>query len=590
METRNLRVVDTIAMEVIHKLLRSDLGDQYIRVEFDGAQGSIVTPPTAATANLGENGKAVRARIVDHAAKWLCVFCEVTLTDFYDAVIPVPSRVYSFTSARRTDEQAMSLTESYLYARATARLIEQILPIGEDDDYSSLLNRMRYLSLASDFGGSSNPGQHYLCNMLLRYVLKHVDERAPGARHKLCGVAFNVQYCEEHPNSTGCSNSIGVFFEQLGMKQRTFISRQWLEAMALRYSRLVFAMDARENTDSWDPRVSKLRENPDATDDDADSQELAVLGVQMLYPGDDAANPDRRKKHFDTLYDHEGEFGSSATVLAALLGLLVLLVSPSTMRWGTIGAVARHLSLLNLAGLQQAIDRLGPVHCGKDYFLYKGRNDTAYLNWLLGACTAPSDRATYSHQKVQDVGKREERLAKIQTAARNTGKALRAGADAAAARFGFSSFDLFVVRAQASAILAVLTYLIEMAFRFSLPSECDDLLLDVLGPTPMDKIKTKEQAAWNKSGKWRAQAKKFIDGPEPVPLRQRASGIASWWRWLRAKIGEHLVYSCLLFLYCMVYEYVARSTRRVESLHAVAQRLAVHTGANVSLERVQLFV
>eukprot|EP00392_Amoebophrya_sp_AT5.2_P010266 g10323.t1 len=461
LETKTLVMADDIAMEVIHKILREDMGDMCIWVEFDGAQGSVVTPAAEASGKVKEGGTLAATRIVDHSSKWLCVFCEVTLIDYHQVAIPCPARIFSFTAANReADEETLSLTESYQYSRATARLLEQIIPCADDDDDSSLLNRMRYFSLASDFGGSSNPGQHYLCDFLGKFILKKVYDAATSTRKRLAGAAYNVQFCEEHPNSTSLCSCIKIFFEHLGMDEQKFLSRQWLEAMALRHARLSFAEDARENTAAWDPRPSRFadpdREN--ASEEQVDAREVAIYGVLKLYPNENDGRVDRRKKHFDALYNHTGEFASSvAAVLAALLSLLVVLVCPSTSRWGTVGAVARHLTLINFCGLQERITAMGPIHCGKNYFLYKGRNDIGFLNWLIGGVAAPSDRTTYAHQKVEDVGGRGERLEKIRAAVRNTGHVFNSSGESAAIAFGFSIWDLFAVRALTAAILAVLT-------------------------------------------------------------------------------------------------------------------------------------
>eukprot|EP00392_Amoebophrya_sp_AT5.2_P010919 g10989.t1 len=578
-DSRALILADDIAIQVTHAVYRDLEEDKLIRIEFDGTQGTVLTgdlgaaaeaagvaqtnPARAAAKNQEQptTSKSRRVRVVDHAAKWLCVFGELHLVD--DAsILPIPARIHSFTQEERAlDADAVQQTESFKYARAVALLIENLLPSEE------LFRGLTFLSLASDFGGSSNAGQHYVQSMLKNYVLgqSFIDQGAC-ARQRFVGTMSHVLFCEEHPNSTSTSKSLVVFFDHVGMFQRKFLARQYLEATGLRYSRLAFAENARENPDGWDPRPPST-----ASDEDKEPREVLSAALMDLYPDED-----RRKQHFQTLCSHVGPIRDCANAVFALLGLLILLVSPSAMRWGTVGSCARHLSLLNVMGLQERISDLSPLHCGKNYWLYKGRPDVAFINLYLGAATLGADRVSFSHQNKKDAGSRADRLQKVHRAYEKTVAFVQWTADAALALYGFTETDAFAVRVFVATYLAAVSYLVEMQFRYSMPLEDEEFLAEYF-PDGGDGYFCRA---------WFAKLKLWLLGPEPAVRRGRASGMQSWWRWMKTKVLEkHLLGQCLIFLYAMVFTFVSRTTRRVEGLHATAQRLAVHSGANVSLER-----
>eukprot|EP00392_Amoebophrya_sp_AT5.2_P015122 g15316.t1 len=573
MNNKHLIIADDIACRVIHQLYRELDEDVLFRVEFDGTQGTVLTPAlkeeaggvsNPARGNSGLN-KIETRRVVDHSAKWLCIFAELHLLDS-QAILPIPTRIHSFThSLRNEDPEEEERTESFLYARAVALLLEQLLP--RDD----LCGHFTFLSLASDFGGSSNAAQHYVQTFLLDYILgASMREQQKFAAQRMGGVVSGVVFCEEHPNSTGCCNSLDTVFSHIGLDQKKFLARQWLEATALRHSRLYFAADARQSPKLWDPRPQD-----GATEEFEESWLIAAYSLLDLYRDDD-----RRRQHFRTLLYAEGDSFDTEEIATTLLSLLIMLVSPSTMRWGTIGSCARHLSLLNMCHFQDAVTRISPLHCGKAYWLYRGRNDTAMLNFYMGAATLGSDRVTFSYQQKLDAGAREDRLVKIRESHQTTTVLVQRTAPGSFAIFGFPTNDTLALRVLTSTYLGSVTYLVEMEFRYSWPLEEEDWLTQILGPG----------GAESPTLGWNRRTWDFLEKPEPELQRARASGLRSWCRWMKSKAfppkANTLLWHCLSSLHMMIYRVVSRTTRRVEGLHATAQRLAVHAGATVSLEHV----
>ncbi|CAD7962640.1 unnamed protein product [Amoebophrya sp. A25] len=370
--------------------------------------------------------------------------------------------------------------------------------------------------------------------------------------------------CAEHPNAAGGKKGVEEFFRMTQTRQEDFLTAQRRVCYATNYQQLSMLLETGKK------EFAKKIKRRFTIIDQRDFLDHVVAGLR----------PGARKEAVSNLF--EGYWSEEGILYDDICRYVAEIYAgigvPALTRWGTVGTAASESVPAFICGLLHIVG----WHVGKNLFMRKKHIDprVGWVSWILNVILQPSDRLTHSYQR-DDTLLRRRALKKVRAevlASFNTlcghfrgvtrvfntiiileqGEQHKIGRDEEKSHF-------------VAALWAVLVYAAAMELRLRIPDAQDDFFAEF--EEKIRSVGARETLRWVQS--------EFVGKPAPVSSgKMNISGLATIHRLLRRR--KLLAQLRILRKLSNMRRQTHKTTKRVESRHAIAQRC----GRRMGLERI----